>query len=189
MGKVKTEKAKEFSKMNRADLLELLIIQVKENEALKKAEELHEKEKEDLADKLTQANKKLNNIEISIQNAGSIAEASLQVNDVFTTAQKAAQQYIDNIKKLNTQKEVDYNEVIKNAELKADEILQEARRKAESIEMDARQKSSSIIMEAERECVKKKNEIDKYWGELSTRLETFYQSHKGLKALIQSSPK
>lgn len=191
------DKEKDYKKLNRAELLELLIAQIKENEALVKADRLQKKETQELNNKLRYVTNKLKNRDIIIENSGSIAEASLQINDVFISAQNAAQQYIDNVERKYSQKEALCREAINKAEEdaalirqeareNAEQIRQEALENAEKIELQAHQKSSSIIAEAELECAKKKVEIDQYWGELSKRLESFYQSHKGLKDLMRT---
>ena len=71
----------ELKKLSRKELLEMLIMQSEELESTKK--------------KLANTKSKLLEREISIDNAGSIAEAALQVNGVFEAAQKACEQYID----------------------------------------------------------------------------------------------
>ena len=69
---------KELKKLSRAELLEMLIAQSKEVAALK--------------EQLEKAEEQLNDRKIIIENAGSIAEASLQLNGVFEAAQNAAAQ-------------------------------------------------------------------------------------------------
>jgi Skp family chaperone for outer membrane proteins len=71
-------------KLSKLQLLELLAQQEKELQDLRK--ELAEKEAA-LADRC-----------IQIENAGSIAEAALRINEVFEAAQKAAEQYLESIK-------------------------------------------------------------------------------------------
>ena len=75
---------KELRKLKRADLLELLIDQDKQMEALKA--------------KLAEAESSLAERSIMIEKAGSIAEASVALNGVFAAAQSAAVQYLENIK-------------------------------------------------------------------------------------------
>ncbi len=75
---------KELKKLKRAQLLEMLIEQSKEVASLKK--------------QLQEANEKLENRQIIIENSGSIAEAALHLNGVFEAAQNAAEQYLENIK-------------------------------------------------------------------------------------------
>ena len=76
---------KELKKLSRAELLELLVYQTKKVE--------------DLQDELDEANRRLANRRIMLRNAGSIAEASLEINEVFRAAQTAADQYLENVKR------------------------------------------------------------------------------------------
>lgn len=75
---------KELKKMSRGELLEIMVAQGKEIERLKA--ELEDVKKA-LADK-----------QIRIAESGSIAEAALKLNDVFEAAQRAADQYLENIR-------------------------------------------------------------------------------------------
>lgn len=79
---------KEMRRLRRSELLELLLEQMQENDRLK--EELKQKDEE------------LRNRQIIISESGSIAEAALALNGVFEAAQAAAQQYLENVQRLNT---------------------------------------------------------------------------------------
>ncbi|MBQ9388110.1 MAG: DNA repair protein [Clostridia bacterium] len=79
-------KEKSLRQLSRKELLELLIEQSVRIEELEK--------------ELAETYEALNNTEIKIRKAGSIAEASLQLNSVFEAAQKAADQYLSSIKKM-----------------------------------------------------------------------------------------
>ena len=81
----------ELKKLRRSDLLELLIAQEKENERLRSQVEQLEKR---LADRA-----------IDLEQAGSIAEAALRLNGVFQAAQAAADQYLENIRRLSEELE------------------------------------------------------------------------------------
>lgn len=81
---------KELKKLNRAELLELLLEQTKRIDELEKVLEIKNKE---LADR-----------KILLGTVGSIAEASLRLNEVFETAQKAADQYLLNVKRIAEEK-------------------------------------------------------------------------------------
>ncbi len=99
---------KELKKLSRAQLLELLIALAKENRSLK--------------EQLEKANEKLKDKDIISKEAGSIAQASLQLNSVFEAAQNAADQYIENLKRMETeQKEI--CERMKNTEKQLEEEL------------------------------------------------------------------
>ncbi len=77
---------KELKKMSRAELLELLIEQMEENERLQK--------------KLEDVTARLKERQITMQNVGSIAEAALKLNHVFEAADAAAKQYIESVCRL-----------------------------------------------------------------------------------------
>jgi Trp operon repressor len=81
--------AKEFSHLSKADLLELMLEMSKENDALKKRLKIYEKVVEDNR--------------IQIEESGSIAEAALKINGVFEAAQAAADQYLDNIRRMESE--------------------------------------------------------------------------------------
>ena len=87
-------KEKLIKKMNREELLELLIQYSEEKEEL-------ELRIARLEEKLAEAQKKLEARAIAIDQAGSIAEAALKLNGVFEAAQKAADQYLENVRQVN----------------------------------------------------------------------------------------
>ena len=72
-----------LKKLSKLQLLELLAQQERELQVLRKS--LEEKEAE-LAER-----------RIQIENAGSIAEAALKLNEVFEAAQRAADQYLESL--------------------------------------------------------------------------------------------
>ena len=76
---------KDFRKLKRVELYEIMLAQ---------AEEI-----DDLRAQLAAAKKELENKRIDIQQSGSIAEASLKLTNVFEEAQKAADLYLSNIKR------------------------------------------------------------------------------------------
>ena len=75
---------KKLRKLGRAELLELLLEQVNENEQLRQE---NEELKARLEEKL-----------IKLETAGSIAEAALKLNHVFEAAEEAAKQYLESVK-------------------------------------------------------------------------------------------
>ena len=82
---------KTLRKMSRRELMEMLLEQSKEVERLCAELEL--------------AEQKLRSRQILLREAGSIAEASLRLNEVFESAQKAADQYLLNVKRLSSSPE------------------------------------------------------------------------------------
>lgn len=77
---------KELKRMSRAELLELLIEQMEENERLRM--------------QLSKANAELADRRITIDRAGSIAKASLELNKVFEAADQAARQYVESVRRM-----------------------------------------------------------------------------------------
>lgn len=77
---------KDLRRLSRAELLEMLLEQSK---VVKRLEIENQNLLEQLEDR-----------QIKIDRAGSIAEAALQLNKVFETAQRAADQYLENVQQL-----------------------------------------------------------------------------------------
>ena len=82
---------RELKKLSRADLLQLLLDERRENERLQQ--------------KLKEADEKLNERTIALEEAGSIAQAVMQLNGVFKAAEAAASQYVENVQRLSSEKE------------------------------------------------------------------------------------
>lgn len=90
-GSVHREKERDLHKLKRIDLLEILVEQGRELETLqRRVEELEQQ----LADRT-----------IALQKTGNIAAASLELNHVMEAAQKAAEQYLENVTRLCAEKE------------------------------------------------------------------------------------
>lgn len=83
---------KELKRLSRAELLEMLLAQVEENKKLKIC--------------LDEMQAQLDNRQIMLNEAGSIAEAALRLNGVFQSAETAAAQYLENIRRLSGEEEV-----------------------------------------------------------------------------------
>lgn len=118
---------KELRRLNRRDLLQMLLTQCEETERLQKelddtaaelesVEEGYErlKKKLDIKDeRLNQKDAKIARLKseieeikasrvIELEEAGSIAEASLRLNGIFEAAQRCAEQYLMNVKRLSS---------------------------------------------------------------------------------------
>lgn len=104
---------RELKRLSRADLLEMLIELSKENERLRT--ELV-KTQQQLADRI-----------VLLEEAGSIAEASLRLNGIFEAAQNACEQYIENIRVKSER----CDQMEKETEEKCARMLEEARGQAE----------------------------------------------------------
>ena len=76
---------KELLKLNKSEMLEIMLAQSREIDSL--------------MEQLAEAKAELEDRRITIEKAGSLAEASLQLTRIFEEAQKAADLYLDNVKR------------------------------------------------------------------------------------------
>ena len=174
---------KELQRLKRRELLEILLEQSKEKDTL--SMQLNEKDR-----MIKELQLKLAIRKIDLEKVGTLAEASFVLNGVLEAADKAAQQYLENIQNLH-EKEKSLFEV-KKEEVEAScktKIKETEKRSKELLEMtkeicDERKKET----EEKCQCLeqKAKEEVEKKWNDLSGRLEEFYESHQGLRELLSS---
>lgn len=150
---------KDLKRLSRADLVEIIYEQQKQMEALQaKVLQLEELQK---------------NRSVCMESAGSIAEAALQLNDVFTAAQAAADQYLASVQSASAESE----QKIAQAEHQAGTILAEANCRA-----------AAILREAEdcaRQTVDAANcEAAQAWSVFQKKADDFIHLHQELNALI-----
>lgn len=103
---------KDLKKMSRTELLEILVEQGEQMEALQT--------------RLAEAEKALYDKRLTISNVGSIAEASLRLNGVFEAAENAAKQYIENVQQLSLEQVEACERREAESREKARQILDEA---------------------------------------------------------------
>lgn len=133
---------RELRKLSRADLLELLLAQLKENEQLR--------------GQLKSAQEQLSRRKIEISKAGSIAEASLQLNGVFQAAQNACAQYIENIEQLSASQEQLCAQMQRETQAKCDRMLADARSQSQA-----------------------------YWDDVSRKVQELTSSYEELRTILQ----
>lgn len=138
----------ELRKLSRGELLKMLIAQAEENKSLR---ERLEKAEAQLADR-----------QIKIEQAGSLAEASLALNGVFQAADDAARQYLENIEALSRQQ---------------DEI-------SRGIQEEAERKAMLLLKEAEGYKKRVKEEADAYWMQIQMKVEELLRDHEALRDLL-----
>lgn len=124
----------ELKKLSRSELLEMLLVQTKEVERLQK--------------QLAQAEQKMADQKISMDEAGNIAQAALQLNGVFEAAQAAANQYLESVQAME----------------------ENARRKCADMETQTRQKCDGMIRQA-------KQETARLWEEVRERMKDPFREH------------
>jgi len=146
----------EIKKLSRQELISIVLRLEKEKQEL-------ENEIGKLCDENAELSAKLENRQIELDEAGSIAEAAMRLNRVFEAAEAAAEQYIDSARAMAERQEQFSRRLMEESKRKARTMLEDAVRHRDSI----------------------KSEADCYWDEMSGKLERFYEDHKGLRELLK----
>lgn len=123
-----------------------------------------EQEIEKLKSQVAELQAKLDGYEIKVSESGSLAEAAAKVSGLFEAAQLTVDTYLENMKKRDEQAEAAFSDVQKQAE----QIISEAEDVA-----------SKRLAAADAE-------IEEKWAVIESRLLVMYESHKGLKELVES---
>lgn len=155
---------KELRKLNRAELLELLLEQSQRNDQLEA--------------QLAQAEERLKQRQLQLDEAGSIAEASLKINQVFQAAQEAADQYLENIQALSGRQEAVCAKLEAESRQKAGQLLAETEVKCKAMEAETVEKCTRMTQEAE--AMSKRT-----WEEAKKKLDDFIDQQAGLRELLR----
>lgn len=110
---------KELQKLNRRELLEMLIVQTKEVERLQA--------------ELDETREKLESRDLMVEKAGSFAQAAFEINGVVESVEAAAAQYLENLKRYGESQKMKYNAILEEAHRRATEILTSARAEASAL--------------------------------------------------------
>ena len=104
---------KEFKRLNRAQLIDIIYqFQLKVDELTEKNQELE---------------RKLEDKRIRLNDAGNIADAALEINNCFRSAQNAAEQYLNEIKSIREEAEAERQMIIAKAKEEAEKIISESK--------------------------------------------------------------
>ena len=144
---------KELRRLKREELLEMLISQSKEVEELRA--------------EVSELKKKLDDRQICLDKAGSIAEASVLLNGVFEAAQAAAQQYLENIQRISSQQDTICRSLKEKAEKETAQIRQEAQAYSEKVHAEA----------------------DAYWKQVVARAAKLLEDQNSLREMVYSAGK
>lgn len=154
---------KDLRKLSRADLLEMLIDQSIELQTVR--------------DRLSVAEEALQRNEMTLNTAGSIAEASLQLTGIFQAAEASCAHYIENIRLLNQRQATICDQMERESRERAVTMLRETSKNCEAMEAETKVKCAEMVSKA-------KAEAQAYWDDVSSKLETYYQQHVGLRELL-----
>lgn len=166
------ETDKSLKKLKRNDLLRLLVEQSRQAEAYRAESEqrIAELEAENAA-----LRSDLESREIKLREAGSIADAAMQINDVFAAAQQAADQYLANL--MDGDRELAIAQREAEADMHCNQRLSET-------EEACRQRIAETDRICEGAVEEAKKKIDAYWADLSERLVSLYQSYQGMQQFL-----
>ncbi len=151
---------KELKKLTRKDLLQMLIQQ--------------SKQVKELEEKLKIAETALQDRSIHIQEAGSIAEASLRIHGVFETAQSAAEVYLDNVRTLTKEQECAQQKAAEEFETWRRQLRLQTERQCADAEEETQKRCDEMRAKAEAD-------TQKYWDEIVRRIQPLYEEFPGLK--------
>lgn len=104
---------RQLRKLNRTDLLKLLLEEKKENEALRK--------------QLQEIQLQLECKQLNLNQSGSLAEAALKLSGIFEAAETACQYYTENIRNLSGRQEEICRKMEQETREKCDRMLEQAR--------------------------------------------------------------
>ena len=136
---------RELRHMRRTELVEIIF-------ALKQSEDQLKAENADLTAKLEQR-------QIHLDSAGSIAQAALELNHVFEAAQAAADDYLASVRS------VDRDALQAQAKAEADQILAQARAEAEQLKAQTKPRQRPTVPP----CGPKRNRRSRHGGLLLSR--------------------
>lgn len=138
-----SKEGRDSKRLSRAELLEMLIEQSKEVESLKK--------------EVAKLQKQLDDRTIQLQQTGSIAEAALALNDIFKAADQAASQYIESIKRMEHEKNVEF-QALRQKTLDACAVMREDTQEyCRRLRYESEAKRDALYAQLEKE----KEEIEK----------------------------
>ena len=151
---------KEFKRLGRAQLLDIIYqLQVQ-------------------VDELTEKNKRLElaleDRRLRIDNAGSLAAAALEINDFFSNAQVAAEQYLTEIKALRETTEAEQQQLHSQAEAE----FSEAQKKASRLVTEAQTEASRLLLEAQERATSMLNAAKKAHRDYDTAVELILREYK-----------
>lgn len=123
---------KEVKRLSRSQLIEIIYqLQIRE---------------EELTDKNRRLEEELRSKRIRMENAGNIAEAALELNDVFRSAQNAAAEYLSEIQIVRETAEKERQQIILAAQEEARQIIQKAKDEASLIIDDTQRTKKNASM-------------------------------------------
>lgn len=156
---------RELKKLNRRDLMQLLLDQ--------------SKQMQDLRTRLAATEAALQDKTLKISQAGSIAQAALQLNGVFEAAEAACQQYTLNMQKLSQEQDVIRARMEEENRAKADAILAQAQQEKEEMRRKTQAECDAMLAQA-------REASQQYWDDVATKLQMLTNTGADLQCLLNA---
>ena len=115
--------------------------------------------------------------QLKIERAGSIAEAALALQDVFEAAQAACKQNTENISTLSQRQEQVCAKRDRESREAAARLIAEAEQQKAEMERTTKLQCDQMLEKA-------KTDSQKYWDDVSAKLQSFVENHAELSALL-----
>lgn len=128
---------KELSRLRRSELLEILIAQGKEQERL--------------SQQLSQTEEALRGRELAIEESGSLADAAVRLSDVMGAAQRAADLYTENVRRVLDQQQQESDKALSDAKAYAGQLVADAEKRVRSMLDTANDQAARILQNARTE--------------------------------------
>ena len=128
---------RELRRMHRAELIEIIY-------ALKQSEDQLKAQNAALTAQLQDR-------QLRLEKAGSIAQAALELNNVFAAAQAAADDYLHSVQANLADTDAAAANTLSQARSEAKRILEQAQADADSLKAQTRQECSAMVEQAEQE--------------------------------------
>jgi len=128
---------KKLRKLRRHELLEILVEQGKQQEQIRQELEL--------------SRQQLEQRQLNIEESGSIADAAFRLNDVMGAAQRAADLYTENVKRVMDQQQQESERALSEAQTHAAQMVADAEKRVRAALDAANDQAARIIANARAE--------------------------------------
>lgn len=154
---------RELRRMNRAELVEIIY-------ALKQSED-------QLKEQNAALTAQLEDRQLRISNAGSIAQAAMELNKVFEAAQAAADDYLHSVQVSQEDASVTAANTLAQARSEAQRILEQAKADADQMRTQTQQECDALTAAAQQKCAQTEADckamVEKAEQEVQSRWQAF----------------
>lgn len=137
----------QLRKMGKNELIRLLEAAEKENRELADQKQQLERKAAEYEARLAEKDRQIEETQRMGREPGTLADSMIQVNGVMEAAQRAAEQYLENIREMEAAKQSQADAIIKAAQQRAERIVVRAKEGAEQV----KEASSNVLQNLQAE--------------------------------------